>query len=126
MRRASRYRKRSTSASLVAGSYPPSRGMLLHDLRVVTPHPAQVILIHRVAGRTTFGKNALTVQTATDELPVIALRVHPELVALHDLDVVGRYQPAGTEAELVLTESRLVDLSRRALQQQRMVVDVCL
>src|SRR6478735_8453512 len=103
MRRASRYRKRSTSASLIATSRPRSCRMRLHDLRVVLPHAAQVILVHRVPRRAPVGQNLVAVQAAADELPVVALGIHAELVALDDLDVVGRDQPAGTEAELVLT-----------------------
>src|SRR5687767_11263189 len=101
MRRASRYRKRSTRVSLIARSNPRSGGMLFHDLRVVPPHAAQVILVHRVASRAAVGQVPITVHAAADELPVVALRIHAKLVALDDLDVVGRDQPAGAEAEFV-------------------------
>ena len=98
-------------------SRPCSRRMLLHDLRVVPPHAAQVILIHGVARRAPVGQDLVPVQAAADELPVVALRVHAELVALDDFDVVGRDQPARAEAELVLAKPCIVDLGRRALEQ---------
>src|SRR5215470_10685594 len=99
MSRASWYRKHSTTGSVIAGSRLRSSSMLLHDLHIVSPHAAQVVLVHRVARRAAIRQDLVAVHAATDELPVVALRVHTELVALHDLDVVGRNEPARAEAE---------------------------
>ena len=98
---------------------------VIHQRRIVLPHPAQVVLVHGEPGGAAIGHALLAMQAAADErcqsLPAC---LNADLVALHDLDVVGRDEAGRAEPELVHAQARLVDLGGSALEQHRLIIDV--
>ena len=46
----------------------------VHQFAVMPPEATQVVLVHRIAGRSTVGQDLIAMHTATDELPLVALR----------------------------------------------------
>src|SRR5262249_3345690 len=72
-----------------------------HQPSVVLPQTAKLVLIHVVADRAAVGQSVLAVDAAADEEPLVAPGLQADLIALHDLDVVGRQEPGRPEARLM-------------------------
>jgi len=66
-----------------------------HELGVVPPKSAQLIFIHVMTDGRAIGQLLFAMNAAADEEPLVALGLETDLVALHDLDVVGERKPAG-------------------------------
>src|ERR1700689_5431212 len=116
MSRASRVRNRSTRSRAALS-------MVAHQAAVMPPHAAQMAFVHGESAGAAVGLDFVAMEAAADELPIVALGADAALIALHDLDIVGRDEAGRAESEFVLPEARLVDLGRRALQQHRLVID---
>src|SRR5262249_4559381 len=77
----------------------------VHQFAIVLPEAPHVVLVHRVACRSTVGQDLIAMHAATNELPRVAFRQHPDLTAFHDLDVIGSDEAGRPKAELMIAQA---------------------